>query len=57
MITGELAARRVVGGVLLGLCLLSMYLAWPNGDSFLRILQHEGLQLLIVPPRTGARAA
>ena len=31
-----------------------MYLAWPNGDSFLRILQHEGLQLLIVPPRTGA---
>ena len=54
MITGELAARRVVGAVLLALCLLSMYLAWPNGDSFLQILQREGLQLLIVPPWIGA---
>lgn len=54
MIAGELAARRVVGAVLLALCLLAAWPAWPNGKPLVQILQQAGLQMLIVPLWTGA---
>ncbi len=38
MIAGELAARRVVGAVLLALCLLVSWAAWPDGKPLVQIL-------------------
>lgn len=54
MIAGELAARRVVGAVLLAPCLLAAWPAWPNGKPLVQILQQAGLQILVVPPWFGA---
>lgn len=54
MIAGGLAARRVVGAVLLALCLLAAWPAWPDGKPLVQILQQAGLQILVVPPWFGS---